>query len=317
MNSNISSSNLVKKKQKIKLFLIFNVVSFLFWGITKFSKNYSELVFFDVRFVNSPNLMKIESDYKTIDGYINASGFQILFYRFFPKEIFVDASTAEFNNNNNGVIDLLSQRRSLDDQIKGNFLSFENDKLFFKYFKLKSKKVKVNINAEFKFQSGYSSINDFKIEPDSITISGPEHLIKDINYVNTVPVEMDKISKDIEFFAQIINNDLNNINLHPKKVLYKESVKRFTEQDFEIFINVINKPDSIKIKLFPEKVKLTSSHPFELINEIKNVDFELVFDYLKTENAKFESIPIDIIRYPIFSRNIRWTPTTISYLIKK
>ena len=73
MNSNISSSNLVKKKQKIKLFLIFNVVSFLFWGITKFSKNYSELVFFDVRFVNSPNLMKIESDYKTIDGYINSS----------------------------------------------------------------------------------------------------------------------------------------------------------------------------------------------------------------------------------------------------
>lgn len=316
MNSNISSSNLVKKKQKIKLFLIFNVVSFLFWGITKFSKNYSELVFFDVNFVNSPNLMKIESDYKTIDGYINASGFQILLYRFFPKEIYVDVSTAEFNNNN-GVIDLLSQRRSLDDQINGSFLSFENDKLFFKYSKLESKKVKVNISAEFKFQSGYSSINDFKIEPDSVTISGPEHLIQDINYVNTVPVEIDKISKDIEFFVKIINNDIDNITLQPKKVLYTESVKRFTEQDFEIFIDVINKPDSIKIKLFPEKVKLTSSFPFELINEIKNGDFELVFDYSKTDNAKFESIPIDIIRYPKFSRNIRWTPTTISYLIKK
>lgn len=318
MDSNIfknQSSNTLKTKSKIKLFLVFSFISFLFWMFTKFSKNYSELVFFEVKYENIPDLILVDSEYNIIEGYINSSGFQIFLYRLMPKTLFVDISLADFQISK-GVIDLSSQRRSLDDQINGSFLSFETDKLFFNYSSLKTKKVKVKIDSKFEFASGYSNMNDQKIEPDSILISGPDSIIENIDVLITEPIEMQNISNDIQMTVSVLNN-YSNVLTKPSKVFFKESVKRFTEQDFEVLINIINAPDSIEIKLFPEKVNLTSSFPIEYIDKSRSSDFELVFDYFKTENGQFESISLDLINSPKMSKNTRWEPKTISYLFKK
>ena len=318
MDSNIfknQSSKTLKTKSKIKLFLVFSFISFLFWMFTKFSKNYSELVFFEVKYKNIPDLILVDSEYNIIKGYINTSGFQIFLYRLMPKTLFVDISLADFQISK-GVIDLSSQRRSLDDQINGSFLSFETDKLIFNYSNLKTKKVIVKIDSKFEFASGYSNMNDQKIEPDSIVISGPDSIIENIDVLITEPIEMQNISNDIQMTVSVLNN-YSNVLTKPSKVFFKESVKRFTEQDFEVLINIINAPDSIEIKLFPEKVNLTSSFPIEYIDKLRSSDFELVFDYFKTENGQFESISLDLINSPKMSKNTCWEPKTISYLFKK
>ena len=310
-----SLSNPLARKQKTKVFLIFILISFLFWGITKFSKNYSALVFFDVKYVNTPDLIVVESSYKIIEGYINTSGFQLLLYRLIPKKIKVDISLANFKESK-GILDLTSQRRSLDDQISGSFLSFENDRLFFNYSKLTNKKVRVSVNTDFIYSLGYNNMNDARVEPDSVYVSGPESIINNLNFISTIIIKKENISNNIKTIVSLENKD-SLVKIRPNKVLFQESIKRFTEKDFEIFINLINVPDSIKIKLFPEKVKLTASFPIDLIEKVKKENFELVFDYLSTENGKFESVPIDLINTPEFSRNVRWIPKTISYLIKK
>jgi hypothetical protein len=310
-----SLSNPLARKQKTKVFLIFILISFLFWGITKFSKNYSALVFFDVKYVNTPDLIVVESSYKIIEGYINTSGFQLLLYRLIPKKIKVDISLANFKESK-GILDLTSQRRSLDDQISGSFLSFENDQLVFNYSKLTNKKVKVSVNTDFIYSLGYNNMNDARVEPDSVYVSGPESIINNLNFISTILIKKENISNNIKTIVSLENKD-SLVKIRPNKVLFQESIKRFTEKDFEIFINLINVPDSIEIKLFPEKVKLTASFPIDLIEKVKKENFELVFDYLSTENGKFESVPINLINTPEFSRNVRWIPKTISYLIKK
>ena len=312
---NDSLSNPLAKNHKIKVFLIFILISFLFWGITKFSKNYSALIFFNVKYFNTPDLIVVKSDYKTIEGYVNTSGFQLLLYRLIPKTLKVDISLSEFNNSQ-GTLDLISQRRSLDDQIKGTFLSFENDKLFFNYSKLKSKKVRININTNFMYKQGYNNLNNSIIKPDSVNVSGPESIIDSLDFLNTEYVNKENISKNIEMYLPIENKN-QFIKIKPNKVLFSESVKKFTEEGFEVDIKLINIPDSLEIKLFPEKVKLTASFPIDLIEKIKNENFELIFDYLYTENGEFKSIPLKLIKSPEFSKNLRWFPKTISYLIKK
>ena len=284
--SNVSSNSFARK-QKVKLFLIFVTISFLFWGITKFSKNYSALVFFNVKYENTPDLMIIKSNYKTIEGYINSSGFQLLLYRLMPKTLKVDISIANFDNSK-GVIDLIPQRRALDDQIIGNFLSFENDQLFFNYYTFKTKKIKVKANTEFNYMSGFGGINDFKITPDSVVVSGPKATLEKLEFLNTQLIEKDNISKDINLLALIENND-SLLKISPNKVFISRSVKQYTEQEFEVYIKVVNLPDSIEIKLFPEKVKLTSSLPIQFIEKVEDKDFELVFNYSTTENGKFEA----------------------------
>ena len=308
-------SNPLARKQKIKVFLVFILISFLFWGITKFSKSYSALVLFDVKYFNTPDLIVVESDYKIIEGYVKTSGFQLLLYRLIPKTLKVDISLSDFKDSR-GIIDLISQRRSLDDQIKGSFLSFENDQLFFKFSKLKNKKVRIKINTNFIYALGHNNMNNSRIKPDSVNISGPASIIDSIYFISTEFMTKQNISNDIELFLAIENNN-PLIKIKPDKVLFQESVEKFTEKNFEVHIKIINIPDSLEIKLFPERVKLTASVPVDLIDNFKNKNFELVFDYLSTENGKFESVPINLTSIPEFSRNIRWSPKTISYLIKK
>ena len=317
MDLKISNNSLSSdaRKQKIKVFIIFILISFLFWGITKFSKNYSALVYFDINYTNTPDLVFIEPGYKTIEGYVNASGFQLMIYRLIPKTLKVDMSLADYTKSG-GIIDLISQRRFLEDQINGSFLSFENDKLLFDYSDLMTKKIKVNINTDINYASGYYNMNNSIIEPDSVEVSGPESILNNIVFINTELISIDNVSDDLKMILNIEPID-SFIKIKPSKVFFHESVKRFTEQDFELQISVINVPDSIDIKLFPEKVQITASFPIDLINKFNDKDFELTFDYSLTENGKFESIPINLTKTPKSFRNVRWDPKTISYLIKK
>lgn len=314
---NKNSTNPLAKNQKVKLFIIFFLISFLFWGVTKFSKNYSALVLFDVKYINVPSLLILEPKYKTIEGYVNTSGFQLFFYRFFRKTLNVDFSVAELENSK-GLINLVSLRRSLDDQIIGSFLSFENEKLFFDYSVHITKKVAVKIddNSKFNIASGFSLINDPLIEPDSIDVSGPKSKLDKLNSIPILINSKEEISSNVESVVFLKNND-PFIRFNPDKVLYKQSIKKFTEQSFDVFLKVINIPDSIKIKLFPRKVKLFSSFPIEFVNKVRNDDFELIFDYLDTNDGNFQSVPIRLNKSPNFSKNVRWEPKSISYLIKK
>ena len=318
MNIKISDnelSNSLVRKQKLKLFLIFTLISFFFWGITKFSKNYSALVYFDVNFENIPELIVVELDYMKIEGYIETSGFQLLLYRLFPKKINVDISIANFKDSK-GVVDLISQRRLLDDQISGSFLGFENDKLFFNYSKFSTRKIRVKINSDLSYAAGFNNISDSRIYPDSVYVSGPESILNNLEFVETEIIKKQNLSDDFELVVSI-QNIQSIISIKPNKVTFNESIRKFTEQQFDVFINIINKPDSIIIKLFPEKVSIVSLFPFDLIENVKSNDFEFIFDYNTTENGKFESVPVKLINSPKFSRNVRWEPKTISYLIKK
>ncbi len=312
-----NSENPLAQKQKVKLFVIFIIVSSLFWGITKFSNNYSALVFFDVKYINVPDLIIVQPKYKLIEGYVNTSGFQLFFYRFYRKTLYVDFSSADINDSS-GTISLVSLRRSLDDQINGSFLSFENEKLFFDYSKHIIKKVPVVIdkNSKYNISPGYGSMNDSSVLPDSIFVSGPKSKIDSLDFIPCLINLDEEISKNIEINVTLQNND-PYIKFKPEKVIYKESIRKFTEQDFDIFLNAINVPDSIQIKLFPEQIKLFSSFPLEFINKVKVEDFELIFDYFDTKNGKYQSVPIRLSKSPDLSKNIRWEPKTASYLLKK
>ena len=316
-NSEKNSDNPLAKKQKLKLFLVFFFVSTLFWGVTKFSNNYSALVLFSVKYINVPELIIIQPQYKLIEGYVNASGFQLFFYRFFRKTLNIDFSSANLNDGN-GSISLVSLRRSLDDQIFGSFLSFENEKLFFGYSSYITKKVpvKVDQNSEFNIASGFSSLQDSSFEPDSINVSGPKSKLEDLDFIPVLIKLNGEISKNIEMTVRIQDND-SSLKFNPNNIVYRESIEKFTEQSFDINLKLINVPDSVKIKLFPKNVKLYSSFPFQFVNNINNEDFELIFDYLDTKNGKFQSIPVRLNKFPDFSKNIRWEPKTISYLVKK
>tara|TARA_B100000686_G_C16805562_1_gene989941 strand:+ start:1121 stop:2077 length:957 start_codon:yes stop_codon:yes gene_type:complete len=310
-----TSSNTLAKKQKIKLFLIFVLISTLFWTSTKFSKNYSSLISFKIEYQNTPELVIIESSNQNIELYINTSGFQLLLYKIFPRTLYIDASLASFKRSK-AEIDLSQYRGDIEEQINGTFISFGDNILSYKYSILSQKKYKVIPNINLTFLPGYNFVNDWKITPDCVLVSGPKSKLDRLNYIKTEFVIKKEVSENIYQSTYLINPD-SLLIIKPNNVLVERTIKRFTEKELNLPINVTNLPKDINIKLFPESVLVKFSFPIEFVEEINHKDFMLNFDFQMTENGKFKSLPLTISKFPEMAKNIRWIPQTISYLIKK
>ena len=107
-------------KKRLRFFSFFFALSLLFWIITKLSNTYSSSVEFEVNFVNTPDLIVLDQDLEAkVKADITASGFELLIYHFFKKEIDVSIGNADYSSNV-AKIDLMGQKFSLQQQLYQN-----------------------------------------------------------------------------------------------------------------------------------------------------------------------------------------------------
>ena len=75
-------------------------------------------------------------------------------------------------------------------------------------------------------------------------------------------------------------------------------------------------PSSIKLKIFPNYIKLKAIVSLDDYNDILEDDFVITADY-KFLNKKFSSLSLFLVEYPIKVKNVNWQPKTVNYLIRK
>ena len=86
------------RKNRLRFFSLFFALSSFFWIITKLSNSFSSSVNFEVKFVNVPKLVILDPNINvSIKTDITASGFQLLIYHYFKKNIRVTLDNAYFS----------------------------------------------------------------------------------------------------------------------------------------------------------------------------------------------------------------------------
>ncbi|MFP2997631.1 YbbR-like domain-containing protein [Spongiivirga sp. MCCC 1A20706] len=312
--------NQFKKQGKLNIFSLFLLISFLLWSLIKLSQQYETNIEFNLRYQNVPEKNTLIGDIpEKVNVQLKSNGFRLLKYGFFKPYLSVDLADANALRGNRYFLRLNENVPKLQRQFP-NEIKIEElrpDSVIVQYGTNKSKTINLNPKVNLEFKAGYNLTDKLQIEPKNIEISGREDLVDSITSLETEALTLKNLDSDFEEELKIIIPDrIRSLSYSATKITVSGKIEKFTEGQIEVPITVLNVPDGINVKLFPEGLKVSYNVSLKNYKDITADSFVISCDYndIKEEGAvlipKLKATTEKVTNYRLLN-------STVDYLIKK
>lgn len=310
----------LKNNRKIKVFLLFLVLTSVIWIMVELSKTYTTTVSFKVQYKNIPaDKLFQNTPVSELDLVIKAPGFSQLRYKAKQHTIALNLNKLVKKNNlyyilPNQQLSVLEEQLPVDVEV----LNVLNDTIFFELGNNITKKVPVHPNIDLKFKLGYNFIENLKSTPDSVEVTGPEKYIDSIFEIFTEPLKLTEIYENIDTELKLILPANKNVKLSANKIKVSGKVDKFTEGRFKIPVKIINEPDGVKLNPFPKEIEVVYQVGLSNFNKINEDSFSVVFDYNQYNNDTTVRYLLPLINQKsdlVYS--VKIIPNQIEFLIQK
>ena len=313
--------------QRILTYLFFVFLSTIFWFLRALSDNYRADIMYPVKYVNIPeNRVVIGKLPKRIELQVEAAGFNILGLKLRPKfPIKFDISSFLINTTGKDSSFILTNaaRNRLSNELnrnKRNFriINISPDTIFFHFTEMISKKVKVKYlipDENNIFAKQYVQNGPVTIIPDSIKISGPASILDSVKSVTTEPIEPHNLTDTLQ--ETYLIQKISHIVFSNKKVQITIPVDKFTESSFQVPVQSYNTPDSLKIKMFPNSVRITYQVTLSYFDRVRAETFRPYVDYNEAMASTNKKVKVKLYNLPDYIHSVKIYPATIQFLIEK
>ena len=313
--------NSIKNGRKSKMLLVLLGLSFLFWMLIKLSKEYTDVVQFKVNYSNLPEGKMLQEDPKAnIDIIIKTFGFNLVKYHINKRNIDVDLSSVKrkkgliYYQLANELLPQIQRQVAADVEV----IAVKPDTLYFHLGKSKTKNVKIIPDINIQYQSGYNLLGDLKIEPEYVSITGPEFLIDSIEELKTEFTTLIDIKSSIVHKLPLVTLEKSSkVRYSVEEVTVSGTVEKFTEAKLQMSFEVKNLPDNYSISTFPDKVEVIFQIGLSDYNKINQNDFKISCDYRRTVKDGLTYLIPEVVSKPTIVGEIKIVPPQIEYLIKK
>jgi hypothetical protein len=310
----------VKNFKKIpKTFISFLVASFLIWFLITFSKEYTTVITYAVNYKNIPqNKLLQETPINNIDITVKASGFKILRSKFKNKKIQLEASKLKRKGPSKFYFLTKSQVTKIQKQLLFGVELKEilQDTIYLNLGILTSKRVAIKPNLEINYHVGYDLLNEIKISPDSIVISGPEAQVKKIDYLELSELKLNDVKSNFLEEVSVLKLN-NNFKYSAQKITISGNVDKFTEGKLQIPFTTKNLPKNINLTTLSEKVEVIFVVALSNFSKISEASFKVECDYLISEKNNLGYLIPKVILEPVFIKSVKIIPKKIDFLIQK
>ncbi|HSZ25203.1 MAG TPA: hypothetical protein VK766_05775 [Cytophagaceae bacterium] len=186
-----------------------------------------------------------------------------------------------------------------------------DDTLYVNFDKIKSKKVKLRVDAKkLSLEEGYYLAGQILVEPSEIMVSGPVSLIKSVPDFVSVKIDSKNISGKFEEEVTLETSLDKRIRFDKNKVKVKLETYQLEKVEKELKISKLNFPKRRKIKLSEEyAVFVYYAKAIDLpLVELQKMEAQVDFFSM---NEKDESIKITLKKVPELIQQYRFEPKTI------
>lgn len=306
------------KKANVQVFGFFLIFSAIIWVLVQLSKEYNRTVEIPLTYVNTPLDKSLQDTPKTLRFNLDAKGFLLIWkYRFFKPELTIDLSNTE-EVGSQLVYDIQDNRNSIENQLNIDFdkTNFLKDSLVIDFQPRKEKRVLISPKTSLNYDVGFSAVNQVELQPDSVTVSGPENIIDTLSSISTTMISASNISKDISGTVAIDTANLGMLNFYRNTVDYSQKVAKFTEGNVEIPVEVINLPRGTNLTIFPKKVMLYFQVNLKNYEFVKADQFKVVCDFNEIQEG-VDYMLAQVSEKPRFVNNVRLNERKIQFIIKR
>ena len=305
------------QEKRLNVFVLFLFLSFLISLLVKLSNNSTQTLNFEL----SPTELKsneviISEVPKSINVTISGRGFELLKYYIEKPVIEVDFSQLRKNNTQY----VWSESEQLDKIInyfdsKIVVKSINPDTVVFPFDSQFIKKVPVVVIVNPTFAVGFDLIDDFRSSPDSITVIGPESILKTINSVQTKKIELNEINSSVDIPVELnISPSLSQLNLSHQSVSVVAKVGKFTEGMVNVPVTIVNVPEDLIINFFPKEISVVFYSSLEAYASIDGTDFtvECDFNLLTADNNYLNPV---LVKQPFDVKTAQLKITQLEFII--
>jgi hypothetical protein len=313
----------ITMNRRVLVYFFFLLLSVLFWFLTAMNKDYTTSISYPVKYIRFPEKKVLANDVPDrLELEVIADGYTLLRYKlqsriapivfdvnsFALYTLLTDPSTVYIQSSN--ARDFIVKQLS-DIEI----LNIYPDTLFFKLADKVSKKVPVRPDLDISFEKQYMQVGPNLVEPDSVTISGPEMIIDSIEMAATVPVTMTDVNRSFDMELEM--QPVNKIEYDPLEVWLQVPVEKFTEASLKVQIEVINMPDSLLLRPFPPAVTVNCNIGLSAYETLNEHLFRAVIDYSEVGNMLGNKLQVQIIKMPVYIQSVNFTPKSVEYIVER
>lgn len=306
-----------KQRRKVIIFLSsLGLASFL-WFFYTLSGTYRYPATLIVSWADVPYHLALETTRKdTLQVQLEGKGWQLLSSKILKNEQAAQISLKNLKNLT--YIDLKTRIAEINRQLHpGQKISkFQTDTIYFKLAQVQSKKVPVRLRYKLQLEPFYGFAQAPSIKPEFITISGPAEELQNLRFMETELLHKAGINTNFTEKLSIKKPASQKLNLSPQEVTVQVRVAQYTEKEVYLDIQVRNKPENVKLKLFPSKVKLTVSTPLTNYAALGSTAFEAYVDFNLWQTKKLSQLPIKLARIPNFTKILKIEPQTLDFIIQ-
>lgn len=309
--------------RRIMVFLFFLVVSTIFWFLSALGREYTSGLKYPVRYRNFPDKMVLVNDLPSnLELTVNAHGYTLLKHFFSRRVLPIVFNVNSFSLNR--IPDAERKRYYIltsvtNARISGQLgtgieiLDIKPDTLFFNFTEMVSRYLPVKPVLNIDFQPQFMIKGNISADPDTINVSGPATLIDTMQFVPTMPVDIRGLNKSVKKTVNLPEYDM--INFSERTVVLDIPVEQYTESSIKVHVDVVNLPDTLKIKTFPSVITvsyLVALPDYEVVNAQQ---FRATVDY-KSLPPVGGHLEVKLTEHPDFIKMVRFNPKNVDFIVE-
>jgi hypothetical protein len=313
----------ITMNRRVLIYFFFLLLAILFWFLTAMNKEYPTTISYPVRYSRFPEKKVLVNDLPDrLELNVNAGGYTLLKYKLRSRiaPIVFDVESFSLNTvlGDPSTVYILTSygKDRISKQLKDiEILNISPDSLFFQFDDKVSKKVPVEPDLDITFEKQYMQVGPYLVEPDSVTISGPERMIDTIELVSTVPVTMADVNRSFDMELEM--QPMHKIEYDPLEVWIQVPVEKFTEASVKVQIEGINMPDSLLLRPFPPAVTVSCQIGLSAYETLNEHLFRAVIDYAELGTMLGNKLQVKIIKMPVYIQSVNFTPKSVEYIVER
>jgi hypothetical protein len=309
----------------VVIFGFFLLLSFVFWYLNSLEKDVEYSIRYPVRYVNLPEDRVLADDLPLrLELYLKGPGYSVLKLKMAGNRspVILDISSVNYRRVpgsralnyyvvTSGLIPKLRNQLRTECDIT----SVKPDTLFFAFDRIVTRQIIVDPDVDVSTDRQYMVKGSYQVEPDTIVITGPKLILDTLKAVRTKPVKMRGMRESITRSVSLMVPE--KCILSEKKVLVTVSVEQFTEAEVKVPVRIINSPDSINLRIFPDVVTVKGLVAIGDYKKFEQVPFEVILDAAKADLKSAEKLSLGFRNIPPFVSSLRVSPAKVDFLIER
>ncbi|WP_247076909.1 YbbR-like domain-containing protein [Cellulophaga sp. F20128] len=309
-------------RRKVKIFLLFVLCATLAWFVSNLSETYTANTTFNLNYINVPDSLFFtnNSSKKEVQVILRTSGFNFLGFNFNRKDINVDLSDIE-NENNSYFLRQSVFRKQIESQLPNYEMLVSVDlkkDLLVDLYKSYTVEVPIDANVTLDLEQNHMLENELKITPNSITISGPK---SEIDTIKSIPTETLNFSDVADSFEEtvglVLPSNLKSSKFSAKAVVVSGNVFRFSEKMIELAVEVVNIKEGMDIRTFPNKVAVLCKAKVDVLKGIGAADFSLVADFNTYTEGDLPVLKLKVVKQPKGLYSVKLTEYEVEFILNR